>query len=913
MKKKLMALAFAALCVGEAMAIPAYPGKMRVQQPDGTFITVQVKGDEHFHLAYTEDGYPLMRNEKGLYEYAQLAGDQLELSGIRATEAANRPAAAKAFLQTVCKDAVASYFQSSMQLKLSQEQALMAAAKAKAPAKAYGDTRLRISDVPTTGHRKALAVLVEFPNTTFSSKVGDANEFYTKLLNEENYTNEYGATGSAHDYYKACSYGAYDPEFTVIGPVTATHAESYYAGSSGTENVAALVYEIAKAIDDQVDFSEYDTDGDGYVDNIYFFHAGYGQADTQKSNCIWAHNWNISYGGYNLTCDGVKVDRYAISQELLGVTSYGHNYGDPVAIGTFVHEFGHVLGIPDLYNTTSSYTYTLGEWSTMCQASYVDDQCTVPLYSAYERYALGWTDPVVLKNTDTDTKELTAAEDGDAAYVINIPGKSNEYFLLENRQQKGWDQYLPGHGMLIWHLDENSSQWYNNTPNNNSSHQYVELERADGKATLYTQAADPFPGTGKVTQKDFTDWDGKTIFGLASVAENNEKITFSLNENGFHVDAPSELTVDNVMGHSATAKWTASENATSYRLALKQDGKTLRTNETTDLSWDLTELDAETEYTIALVATADDWESDTLTQTFTTSSLQWQEMAVVATEATDVDTTSFVANWEALEGAEEYLVSLYSNDFGTTVSSLTYGFANKIAGMPEGWTCVGGTDKSNAYTKGRGVILQYTEDTPTAYLSLSRPESKLTGVTFRSRSSHGVNTMTVDVYREGAVAEQDTVQLTTSKSFLMASFDYEPCDSIRLVFHDNTSDISTSFVGIDDVTINYVEREPTAIDSLTNISAGTATSYTFTGLTPDTKYFYTVLARHEADTTSQSNYINVQTKRNEVVDAISAAAFVQNGQREVYDLQGRRMTGTTLPRGLYIVRENGKSKKVLVK
>lgn len=912
MKKNLMALAFALLTTGQMMAVPAYPGKMCVQQPDGTYITIQLRGDEHFHMAMTEDGYPLMKNENGVFEYAQLANGKLVASGVRATETSERPATAKAFLETVSRDDVSAFFQTSMQQKLTEDALLKAA---KAPAKAYGDTRLRISDVPTTGKRKALVVLVEFTDKSFSAKVGDANAFYTDMLNKEGYTNSYGATGSAHDYYQACSYGAYDPEFTVIGPVKLSKSSAYYAGSGGTEKSCELVYEVAKLIDDQVDFSEYDTDGDGYMDNMYVFHAGYGQADTGNSTCIWAHNWHISYGGYNLTLDGVKIDRYAISQELLGSTSYGHQYGDPVAIGTFVHEFGHVLGLPDLYNSENSYTYTLGNWSTMAQASYLDDQCTVPLYSGYERYALGWTDPTVLPNTDTETRQLTAAEDNDAAYVLNVPGKANEYFVLENRQKKGWDKYLPGHGMLVWHIDENSQQWWANTTNNNSSHLYVDLERADGTASVHSEGGDAFPGTSKVTTKDFTEWGGKTLFGLATVSESNGTITFRLNDHGYSVGTPSELTVDSILGHTAVAKWTAAKNASSYRLFLKQGNNTVKTTETSDLSWKLEDLDAETDYELQLVAADDSWVSDTLKQQFTTLPMQFIERTVVATEATAIDSTAFTANWEALDNAEEYLVTLYAHDFGTTTSTLTYGFNSKIAGMPEGWSCVGGTDISNSYAKGRGLRLMRSDGVEEPYLCLSRPDGKLTSVTFRSRSTLDGNVLTIEAWRDGKVADQDEMKPTTKSTFTLATFNYDACDSIRIVFHDNNTEATSSYVGIDDVTITYIERGPMAIADLTDISAGTALSYTFMGLTANTQYYYSVRAKQGDDLTLVSNIVSTKTLANEnVVDAISGIATdASSAVHEVYDLQGHRMTGATLPRGLYIIRENGVSRKVNIK
>lgn len=909
----MMAMALAFLFAGETMAVPAYPGKMRIQQPDGSYITIRLQGDEHFHMSYTEDGYPLLRNEQtGLLEYAQVTGGKLLASGIRATEAAERTVAAKAFLQSVSKDDVAAFFQTSMLQKRAEWNQSEAAGPAKAPAKAYGDTRLRISDVPSTGHRKALAILVQFPETKFSSKVGDANAFYTDLLNKENYSNEYGATGSAHDFYAASSYGLYDPEFTVVGPVTMSQSESYYAGSDGTSNVAELVHEAAQLVDDQVDFSQYDTDGDGYVDNIYVFYAGYGQADSYKTYTIWPHNWSIAYGGYNLRCDGVIVNRYAISQELLGYTSYGHQYGDPVAIGTFVHEFGHVLGIPDLYNTVNSSTYTLGEWSTMCSASYLDDQCTPPLYSAYERYALGWSNPTELKNTDTAPKTLTAAEDGDASYVIKVPGKDSEYFLFENRQQTGWDRYLPGHGMLVWHIDEDEVQWYSNTPNNNGSHQYVELERADDQSSAYSETADPFPGTKNVTVKDFTTWDGVTLFGIEGVAEKNDVITFSLNENGFTLERPEKLTVDEVLGRSAVANWTAVENAKTYRLELRQGGETLKNVETAALNWTMDDLTPETEYEVRIVAAADAWASDTLSQTFTTTQLQWMELSLMAHEATDVDSTAFTANWEAIEGTDEYRVTLYDYHLSDTESSLTYDFSSRIAGMPEGWSCQGGKDMTGIYVKGRGLRLRRTDDVDKPYLCVSRPDGKLTGVSFTNRTTNAANTITIEVYRDSVLAEQKEVALSTSSTLATTTFTCESCDSIRLVFNDNTTDASSSYVGIDDVTITFYDSTPVAIANKADLSAGTETSYTFTGLNSLTKYAYTVVAVKGTEQTQTSNLISVTTLRYEV-SGIDNVWANEGGTVEVFDLQGRRISGKQLPGGLYIIRQNGLSKKVLVK
>lgn len=527
MKKGLLSLSIAlAFGLEGAMAVPAKPGKIRVQQPDGTYVNIELRGDEYSHTAYTEDGYPLALDSHGKrYEYASVQGGQLVASGIMATDISCRPVAARTFLSHLSKDSIIAYSDGQRD----RAEALRRKQEARAAQKRnLGDTRLRISNVPTTGSPKALVVLVDFLDTKFSDYVGDANSFYTDLLNKRNYSNEYGATGSAFDFYNECSGGLYTPEFDVYGPVTVSQQESFYAGTSGQANVALLVYEVAKKLDKEVDFSQYDTDGDGEVDNMYIFYAGKGQADTGTPGLIWPHNAWVSLAGYNIVKDGVVIDRYACSSELNG------KKGTPLGVGTFVHEFGHVLGIPDLYDTDSQFTsgYTVGKWDTMCNGSYNNDQNTPPLYSSYERYALGWIEPTLANTSEAERETLRPLADENKAFLVPVPGKSQEYFLLENRQQKGWDTYLPGHGLIVWHIDENKEAWsknaINNALSNPAGHKCVDIVKADGLATRDTEAGDAFPGTGNVTDGSFSSWDNKKIFTLSEISEDEDLLTFTL-------------------------------------------------------------------------------------------------------------------------------------------------------------------------------------------------------------------------------------------------------------------------------------------------------------------------------------------------------------------------------------------------
>lgn len=529
MKKFFLTLS-AALSFGAAvvMAVPAKPGKICVQQPDGTFVTIELRGDEYAHTAYTEDGYPLVLDSLGTrYEYAYVCGGRLVASGIMAADIDSRDEKARMFLSQLDSKVIVEY--NKEQRAVAERQRARLASRA-AQRRSLGDTRLRISNVPTTGSPKALVVLVDFLDTKFSDYVGDANSFYHDLLNKPNYSNEYGATGSAFDFYNACSSGLYTPEFDVYGPVTVSQQESFYAGTSGQANVALLVYEVAKKLDKDVDFSQYDTDGDGEVDNMYIFYAGKGQADTGTSGLIWPHNAWVSLSGYNIERDGVTIDRYACSSELNG------KKGTPLGVGTFVHEFGHVLGIPDLYDTESQFTsgYTVGKWDTMCNGSYNNEQNTPPLYSSYERYALGWLEPETLKVSETKEEALSPLADENKAFLISVPGQDSEYFLIENRQQKGWDAYLPGHGLLVWHIDENKDAWSKNAVNNALSnpagHKCVDIVEADGIPTRDTETGDAYPGTGGVSWGSFCSWADKKVFALSDIAEDGEKVAFTVGD-----------------------------------------------------------------------------------------------------------------------------------------------------------------------------------------------------------------------------------------------------------------------------------------------------------------------------------------------------------------------------------------------
>lgn len=281
-----------------------------------------------------------------------------------------------------------------------------------------------------------------------------------------------------------------------------------------------MVLDACRLLDDEVDFSQYDCDGDGVIDNVYVFYAGYGENEGAESWRIWPHAWDVR-NSYEqpLYVDGVLVGHYACSNEKIYP-------GDRMAgIGTMCHEFSHVLGLPDLYATKYTGALTPGRFSCMDQGPYNNDGRTPPLYSSYERYALEWQKPVDIVCGEK-VRMLPLSAEGNAYRMTLDPERPWEYFLFENRQQEDFDAWLPGHGMLVWHINYDASLWNSNIVNNDPMDQHVDLVEADGAGGDQTASGDPFPGTSGTyaftadSSPAFVDSHGKmSPLGITMLAE----------------------------------------------------------------------------------------------------------------------------------------------------------------------------------------------------------------------------------------------------------------------------------------------------------------------------------------------------------------------------------------------------------
>ena len=314
------------------------------------------------------------------------------------------------------------------------------------------------------GAKKGLVILVNFKDKSFAS--GHNNALYQQITNTPNYKQN-GFYGSIYDYFYAQSNGQFQLTFDVAGPVTVSQNMSYYGGNDwwgNDQHPEEMVSEAVDLVNSQVDFSQYDWDEDGYVDQVYVIYAGQGEANGGSSNTIWPHAWSLSSSGIGAKLvDGVYVDTYACGAELQSTTTIS-------GIGTMCHEFSHCLGYPDFYDTDYSGGVGMDDWDLMCGGSYNGNEYIPAGYTSYERWMAGWLIPIELKNSKTVTG-MKGLQEGGESYIIYNDGHPDEYYMLENRKKVEWDQGIPGEGLLIVHVDYNESIWANNKPNDDPSHQ----------------------------------------------------------------------------------------------------------------------------------------------------------------------------------------------------------------------------------------------------------------------------------------------------------------------------------------------------------------------------------------------------------------------------------------------------------
>ena len=306
-------------------------------------------------------------------------------------------------------------------------------------------------------------ILVSFADCDFSCE--DPKLFYDRLFNEQGYNLGKGP-GCVADYFRDQSNGLFNIQFDILGPV---RLSSNQKTGSGHNSGSTQFSEAVKAVDPEVNFADYDWDGEGQVSTVIFIYAGYGGNEVAEvaQGCIWPNT-----GSFYRSLDGVRINYYSASAEL-----WSNNVS--CGIGTICHEYCHTFGLPDFYPTSGSEYSVLDEWDLMDGGCYAGDGWCPVNFSSHERELMKWQSPTDL-TVSTHVTEMPPFDQGGVAYRIVNEAYPSEYYLLENRQQTGWDLMLPGHGLLVSHVDYRESSWSSNSVNISPSHHRFEYFHADG-------------------------------------------------------------------------------------------------------------------------------------------------------------------------------------------------------------------------------------------------------------------------------------------------------------------------------------------------------------------------------------------------------------------------------------------------
>lgn len=452
--KKFFTIAALALSTMAVMAVPARRNQVVLTQPDGSTLTAIFSGDEFMHFYVSAE------------------------TGTRLTQDA-----ASGYWRELMPDEEEAEYKLWNELRESRIGEMRKGSREEAA-----------KPVHSIGKHRHLTVLIDFPDLKFSEQ--GTKERFNDMFNGESYFTD-GAWGSVRSYFIDQSYGKYDPHFDIVGPITADKSYTYYGENkskgTGDLNARSLMQEIAEKLISggyisQTDLNQYDNDGDGYVDLIYFLYAGYSEADGAGAQYIWPHHHSLAQP---LTYGSTKISSYSCSSELGGVPSDAKKHID--GIGTITHEFGHALGLPDYYSTSINesdkyHIYGMDNWSIMDNGCYNNRGKTPCSYTAFDRYLLNWIELEELPASGS--VELPAITLEPKAYILRNPKNYNEFLVFENHQrfninwstptdktypQQGWDAYYGFytnkydlaslHGMLVTHVDYNAADWKSNKVN----------------------------------------------------------------------------------------------------------------------------------------------------------------------------------------------------------------------------------------------------------------------------------------------------------------------------------------------------------------------------------------------------------------------------------------------------------------
>lgn len=534
-------------------AAPARPGRIYLAQPDGSGFYAFIYGDEFMKVKVTSQGNAIIQEEDGWWYYALYDSTGQKVStGCRVGETVSSEVLLNSqFIPYENIAQSASRRRALVESAEIRERGILSRIRRKVCTRAGGDV---------TVEKRGLILLVQFKGET--ERFTYTKEDFINMLTQQGY-NSFGAQGSAKDYFDDQFKGMYDFHFDVSDIVTLDKERAYYGKNNqdgNDENPHMMVIDACQLLDASIDFAKYDQDGDGDVDNVFVFFAGKDEAEGGPDDTIWSHAWYIKDGaGKNLILDGVRINRYACASELI---SLNDNKTRMAAIGTFCHEYSHALGLSDLYDTDYQVGgFSAGTWkrlSLMDGGNYNNNGNTPPNFTAIEREMLQTGNCVELESAG----EYSLLPVSEGSYCKIDSDNEGEYFLLECRTARGWDQYIGGEGLLVYHIDRSSndagfSEYFqrnvtaierwdsSNEVNALASHQCADLLEADGRPDAFNNLYDSsyqnylqslsglfFPYAGQsitpTTTPGFKCWgDAKVNSAISDISYRDGKVTFT--------------------------------------------------------------------------------------------------------------------------------------------------------------------------------------------------------------------------------------------------------------------------------------------------------------------------------------------------------------------------------------------------
>lgn len=911
LKIKTFAAAAAFLMASAALAVPAKPGLIERHQDDGSTIMVKLRGDEHAHYILSEDDFPLVEKNGVLWFASADAAGNIVASKYRAVAPALRDKATKTFLQSADKEALISLAQTATRSNAQANRA------ARAPKKGPG---LFSDPFPSKGDRKAIVILASYSNLDFT--IENPHQYFYDMLNKEGFS-EWSGTGSARDFFLESSDSLFRPQFDLYGPVKLPNAMAYYGGNDwrgDDQHPEEMAIHACQLLDDTVDFSQYDADGDGFIDNVFIFYAGRGEASGGSESTVWPHSWEItSATSTPYVFDGVRLNKYACTNEWTG--------SRPDGCGTFVHEFSHVLGLPDLYPTSYTSSFTPGSWSTLDYGPYNNNGCTPPLYSAFERYALDWMQPEVISGPANLSLPPIGAN---KAYIIPT-SSDNEFFLLENRQKISWDKYIPGHGMLIWHVDYNQQVWDRNVVNNTPSHQYVDIEEADNTRSESSRDGDAFPGIYNV--RSFTDdtypnmrtWNGTRLnLPITDIYENGGMITFKaaggLDESeSVTANAPADSTISN---DGFEARWDALPDIDHYELNVYRkipgSAKAKRLapsaryiNTGTETSYKVVGLDPETEYayTVFGMQKGKGLSKASNEIKVKTGAPAFNSLAPVALEASEITDTTFTAHWQPLDRADSYLINVSRLEAESCkVDSLD--FSGGVINLPNGWK----SSSTSAYTDAAmsGAAAPALRLSNSAWIQSPEYSAPIYKLSFWARAAEeaAADRILISWFDGKDWIDADSLQLSAAEGGKTYEISDVPENAIAVML-THVGEATKYSVAIDDIAVSFDATFvgtplPLWTDRLVN-----GTEITVDGLEPATRYCYTVIARNGEQRSAESNRIDLTTTN--LLAGIESVAISQLEGLKIFTLSGLPADKPSKGDVLIVKLPSGEARKIMIK